>query len=179
MTLKEKYHKQYSDSRWIVKKNEILNRDNCMCTRCKSFGHLRVHHLVYRTDTDLWLVDNDDLVTMCEECEKEYNLAVPTTPYMKFTDKSFSPLNYYLKSNFIEKYVESLPTNGDVPKSKTIDFIESNRNLQAFENFLLKLFAGDYEPKEVPQKRMCDYDIDNIVDDAFKDSKGYDWLNED
>lgn len=177
MTLKEKYHKQYSDSRWLSKKKEILSRDNCMCSRCKTFTKLRIHFLVYRIDTDIWMVDNNDLVSICEECQKEYKRTHPSTPYIKFNDK-LNPLEVYMKSDFIKKHKANLPTNGDVPIEKTVDFIESNVNLQGFENFLFKLFAGDYEPKKLPVKRMCEYDIDGIIDEVYKDSKGYDWLDE-
>jgi hypothetical protein len=128
-------------------------------------------------DTDIWMVDNNDLVSICEDCQKDYKKTHPSIPYIDFNDKSSNPLDVYLNSDFIKKHKSNLPTNGDVPINKTVDFIESNKNLQAFENFLFKLFAGDYEPKPLV-KRMCEYDIDGIIDDVYKDSKGYDWLDD-
>ena len=59
-----------------------------------------------------------------------------------------------------------------------IDFIESNKNLQVFENFLKFYFEGGYDPKPEPVKRICEENIDDIVDEFYKDSKGYDWLDE-
>jgi len=176
MKLKDKYYKQSFDPRWISKKNEILSRDNCICTRCNSFNKLRLQFLVFRIDLDLWEIENSDLVTLCKDCQKLYK-ETHTIPYKKINDP-FIPLNVYLNSDFIKKYKQNLPTNGDIDINKTIDFIESNTNLQRFENFLIKLFAGEYEPPKLPEKRMCEYEIDEIVNDIYKDSKGFNWLDD-
>lgn len=57
------------------------------------------------------------------------------------------------------------------------DFIEDNKNTQIFDNFLKFLFEGGFEPKPEPPKRLCDENIDEIVDDIYKESKGYEWLD--
>ena len=57
------------------------------------------------------------------------------------------------------------------------DFIEKNKNMQIIENWLQFYFAGGFDPKPEPVKRICEYDIDSIVDEFS--TSGYDWLDED
>lgn len=61
------------DPRWQKKRLEVMERDKFMCTSCQSDETtLNVHHVVpYRKDTKPWEYENDELITLCEDCHKE------------------------------------------------------------------------------------------------------------
>ena len=49
-----------------------MGRDGFTCLSCgDSDKELHVHHLAYRSGTDVWDYDNDELITLCKDCHKE------------------------------------------------------------------------------------------------------------
>ena len=68
MTYKEKL----KDSRWLLKRKEILHRDNFTCKgyNCPSPKQtlLEVHHLDYIPGIEPWEYSNDMLITLCGHC---------------------------------------------------------------------------------------------------------------
>lgn len=78
------YKEQLADSRWLRKKNEILERDNYTCQKCGAKSHLNVHHLNYEKEKLAWEYPNDKLITLCQDChENEHNI-VPNPIVGKF-----------------------------------------------------------------------------------------------
>ena len=69
---KEEYNKLLKDPRWKAKRGEILERDGHKCTQCGNTHRLSVHHNFY-DDINPWEYKNEDLVTLCNECHKEYH----------------------------------------------------------------------------------------------------------
>ena len=61
---------QYKDPRWQKKRLKIMERDNFMCYSCQDNGNtLNVHHAVpYRKNTKPWEYEDDELITLCENC---------------------------------------------------------------------------------------------------------------
>lgn len=69
------YAEQLQDVRWLVKRNEILERDDYCCQDClrgkdrlSPFIKLHVHHRQYINGLMAWEYPNDQLITLCEEC---------------------------------------------------------------------------------------------------------------
>lgn len=74
------YKEQLADSRWLKKKNEILERDGYTCQKCGRTSHLNVHHLNYERGKLAWEYPNEKLVTMCEYCHSQEHGT--TQPYV-------------------------------------------------------------------------------------------------
>lgn len=70
------YSEKLRDPRWQKKRLEILERDEWTCQLCfDTENTLNVHHKVYEKGKEPWDIDNNKLVTLCEQChaeEKEY-----------------------------------------------------------------------------------------------------------
>jgi len=72
------YYDLLKDDRWLNKREEILIRDNYKCVSCNNkaddlpaIGNkLHVHHIVYKKGLKPWEYDDDDLITLCDECHK-------------------------------------------------------------------------------------------------------------
>lgn len=64
---------QYKDPRWQKKRLQVMERDGFMCRSCQDTGTtLNVHHAVpYRKDTKPWEYEDDELITLCEDCHKK------------------------------------------------------------------------------------------------------------
>lgn len=73
------YSKNYKDqlktNNWIMKRREILTRDNDKCINCNNNKYLQIHHLLYFNGFLAWEYENKYLVTLCKKChETEHNL---------------------------------------------------------------------------------------------------------
>lgn len=66
------YYEQLNHPKWILKRNEILARDNHKCTCCGDEDRLEVHHLYYERNKMAWEYDNDMLKTMCRSCHSNF-----------------------------------------------------------------------------------------------------------
>lgn len=74
----QSYYELLKDERWINKREEILQRDNYRCVPCTNKADdlpqlgkiLHVHHLIYIKGAAPWEYNNDDLITVCDECHK-------------------------------------------------------------------------------------------------------------
>ena len=63
---------------WVEKKIEILRRDDYTCVKCnESLNYwdykpiLHVHHIVPASEEMALFFDNDNLITLCEDCHNE------------------------------------------------------------------------------------------------------------
>lgn len=65
------YSELLKDPRWQKKRLKIMERDDWMCKGCGSKTEtLHVHHLNYIWGGKPWEAEDDDLVTLCEDCHK-------------------------------------------------------------------------------------------------------------
>jgi 5-methylcytosine-specific restriction endonuclease McrA len=65
------YAEKLRDPRWQKKRLEIMERDNWKCQSCGTDKMtLNVHHLFYKKTANPWEYDNDDLITLCEDCHE-------------------------------------------------------------------------------------------------------------
>lgn len=63
------YAEKLRDPRWQKRRLEVMERDKFTCRACRSKDKtLNVHHTHYRKGADPWDYDDNDLVTVCEEC---------------------------------------------------------------------------------------------------------------
>lgn len=71
MQKKELYSELLKDPRWQKRRLEIMQRDNFTCQICgHSDKQLHVHHLCYDKYKMPWEHDDDELITLCEDCHK-------------------------------------------------------------------------------------------------------------
>ena len=72
MSDKKSYSDLLRDPRWQRKRLEIMQRDGFACAECGSADKtLNVHHRHYARGRAPWEYDNENLVTLCEDCHVE------------------------------------------------------------------------------------------------------------
>lgn len=71
------YQEQLLDIRWLVRRNEILERDDFCCQDClrgrdrlSPYIKLQVHHRSYVDGLMAWEYADNYLVTLCDQCHK-------------------------------------------------------------------------------------------------------------
>lgn len=74
MQKKESYAELLRSPMWQKKRLEIMERDNFTCQHCGcTHKVLQVHHREYIKGRKPWKYEDDNLVTLCEDChEKEH-----------------------------------------------------------------------------------------------------------
>jgi len=51
-----------------------MERDSFCCASCKSNENaLNVHHLYYKPNTKIWEYDNEEMITICENCHDYFH----------------------------------------------------------------------------------------------------------
>ena len=69
-----KYKSKLLDIRWQKKRLEIFKRDKFQCRSCYAHeGTMHVHHLKYLMRYEPWEYDDDDLITLCDDCHAEWH----------------------------------------------------------------------------------------------------------
>jgi len=69
-----KYKKKLISPKWQKKRLQILQRDNFSCRSCFDIDStLHVHHVRYLMHHEPWEYDSNDLLTLCDECHKEWH----------------------------------------------------------------------------------------------------------
>lgn len=73
----EEYKKALRDGRWQIRKTEIMRRDGFACKECGAKASdgvvLNVHHRKYYPGKMPWEYEDENLVTLCEDCHAEYH----------------------------------------------------------------------------------------------------------
>lgn len=69
---KTEYAKLLKDPLWQAKRLEILERDGNKCTICGRTNYLQVHHKFYEPILP-WEYKNEDLITHCMGCHKDWH----------------------------------------------------------------------------------------------------------
>ena len=68
---------QYADSRWIIKRNEVI-KDRKYCEHCGTIKNLQVHHLRYFCERKIWEYEDEHLMVLCRQChEKAHEIYEP------------------------------------------------------------------------------------------------------
>lgn len=71
------YWEKLKDPRWQKRRLEIMERDNFRCQGCGDQDKtLHVHHKIYERGKDPWDYEDNILVTYCEDCHRDIDLAV-------------------------------------------------------------------------------------------------------
>ena len=74
--MEKSYSDLLKDPRWQKKRLEILERDEYKCRSCKAKDesydqigkYLNVHHVVYHAGLNPWEYEEEDLITLCDDC---------------------------------------------------------------------------------------------------------------
>lgn len=102
---KENFYQEYLDSdEWHLKRNQILERDNNECVLCGSKEKLNIHHITYER---LGYENNEDLITLCEDCHREMHKYLDNKVYVR--NKIFDLRTKYYQ--IIKAEIESLIAN--------------------------------------------------------------------
>jgi len=68
------YIEKFKNPKWQKKRLKILQRDKFTCQSCKEKNKtLNVHHIYYDNEKEPWEYNNDDLITLCNECHKTWH----------------------------------------------------------------------------------------------------------
>ena len=102
------FKEQIKHPKWQKKRLDILERDEYICQNCHVDDEtLHVHHFTYKSNTNLWDYDNNNLITFCERCHKDWHtvnekikilLSVDTT-YLK---EVYALLKYVRQMDMLE-----------------------------------------------------------------------------
>lgn len=65
------YKTRFGDIEFVVMKDRVKERDGYKCSRCGSRVCLIIHHKHRRTDHPEEMLDEDNLITLCESCHKK------------------------------------------------------------------------------------------------------------
>ncbi|MGX8795447.1 HNH endonuclease [Fusibacter sp. JL298sf-3] len=80
----------YKSKEWRVKREEVLQRDNYECQRCKRDGRFSpadcVHHIIHLKDDPMLGLEEANLESLCDSC---HNLVHPE----KFFEKKVKFIN--------------------------------------------------------------------------------------
>lgn len=79
---------------WQKKRLKIIERDGFKCKCCSSdYKQLHVHHLSYKEGVKAWEYEDDNFVTLCDNCHK-----------------SIHEVNEWIDSKFLKISVDCLKT---------------------------------------------------------------------
>lgn len=66
------YSERLKHPKWQRKRLEIMHRDNFTCVKCGTDNKmLHVHHNKYYWNRNPWDYDNEELMTLCNDCHKK------------------------------------------------------------------------------------------------------------
>lgn len=88
------YQEQLQQPEWYAKRNEVLVRDKCKCTKCLSTESLHIHHIEYHSGKKAWEYSNDFLITLCKNCHEQVHLTtkIKTISRKTIKIKTVNPL---------------------------------------------------------------------------------------
>jgi len=69
--LKNKITNYQNQKEWLQKRSDILRRDKFTCLKCGKKNSLHVHHILSRTNYPEFTFENENLITLCEDCHKK------------------------------------------------------------------------------------------------------------
>lgn len=124
---KREYAKLLQDPRWKSKRLEILERDNNMCTNCRTTFGLQVHHTVYEGDAAPWEYKNDDLITLCANCHK---------------------IHHKQEGNSYRRYYAGVIQNATYNKGESSEFKVTNKIRVISSRKIIDIFKDDVTKKD-------------------------------
>ncbi len=96
------YSEKLKDPKWQRKRLEIMQRDDFTCQgyheQCEG-KQLQIHHIYYKKGKEPWEYDNDELITLCEDCHK--SITYQTFAYLKLSN---NPQCMLINSSLLEMY---------------------------------------------------------------------------
>lgn len=124
------YADKLKSPKWQKKRLEILERDEWKCKNCGEDGKtLHVHHKKYTNGKDPWDYNNDNFVTLCNDChgiisnkfgiilEKATNLKYDASCFKKEILHTVYEYVYFKEPDykvFLEKFKEDIINNDNI-----------------------------------------------------------------
>lgn len=102
MDYKQKYSEQIKSPKWQKRRLDILNRDNFTCQICGCTEKtLHVHHTIYIPEKQIWEYEDNQLITLCEDCHsKEHDESLHLVDDLIFDLKYQGLTNFEIDSYF-------------------------------------------------------------------------------
>lgn len=134
---KVSYKEQIKSPNWQKRRLDILNRDSFTCQICgDTETTLHVHHTIYIPGRNIWEYEDDQLITICENChEKEHGeLAEIVNNFI--TDLKYQGLTNFEIQAYLGRYLVSCDSfvreieewkNINLSKSKTLARLAQRR----------------------------------------------------
>jgi 5-methylcytosine-specific restriction endonuclease McrA len=123
---KDRYIALLRSLKWRRKRQSVMDRDGNKCTVCGNTENLVVHHTFYYTDLpDPWKYPNASLLTLCEECHKDFHRH-HETPIRSRKDVKMSGVvvtNKRIKNKKGSKGVRSIAEQQEVRGVKSIGWV--------------------------------------------------------
>lgn len=144
---------QYKSPKWQKKRLEIMQRDKYTCQCCgEKEKMLNVHHKEYISGKKVWEYENDNFITLCENChERRHTLIKRITKHLhNITDNNLESIDFILEHIVVDddnKFLDNLAfaCNGNFIDSIKI-LLSQNYTIEmndieivALNNRLLKL----------------------------------------
>jgi len=101
-----KYKEQLKHPYWQRKRLEILERDNFMCCICMDTKKtLHVHHKIYKENRKVWEYEDNELITLCEDCHNKIhsNNVEKQTPKKNNKQEKENPLSDVFRGFYPDK----------------------------------------------------------------------------
>jgi len=133
----KKYSEKLKDPRWQKKRLAVFERDKWRCQACgEEELTLAVHHLRYVPGKEPWEYNNNDLLTLCENChetEYHYRKQVENTLLTILARRHFTANDL----DVIARAFEKIPIHeaGEVTAT-IIEFIFGNRDIYSMNERL-------------------------------------------
>lgn len=156
------YAEMLKDPRWQKRKTEILTRDRFTCQLCgDTEKSLHVHHLRYIKGNKPWEYNDEDLITLCEDCHSKTHAEINK---QLMSDIKIGDVFVYYHSDY-EDYLMCY----DIDYNKKIVYLAGIDNGSADDNFWVFGFTLDYV------KTHCNK-VENFFNEEFDIDYRQQWL---
>lgn len=160
---KKIYLSLLKDKRWIKRRNEILTRDRNTCQYCGANNrYMHVHHMRYEEGKKPWEYDDDDLITLCDNChENETNSSNSVYEDYKMLRETFKEkgLSMILLHSLLCNITDTL---------KRKDEGDCAMNGVAYK-YIVDCVCGTQNISDIFAVKRCGFDMKFLVDNCYPD----------
>lgn len=159
-----KYSDLLKNPNWQKKRLEILNRDNFTCVHCgkgiKDDTTLHIHHLKYIRGRLPWEYDNNNFITLCNDCHKKTHSKQKKSKkhnrilYREFLDNNTLGANDKIILSFLLSNVNNMGLTQTkiaqilgIDKSCVCRFFKRNIDASKYQNYKAHGFFNLVESK--------------------------------
>ena len=99
------YKEQIKSPKWQKRRLEIMERDNFTCQICGCKDKtLHVHHTIYIPKREIWDYEDNQLITLCEDCHNNEHGKYAQTLSEYISEMRYAGFTNYEIINYLAKY---------------------------------------------------------------------------